>query len=190
MKKYFCPTYDWMYEGPIFADSDTFKTLCWLAYKSCYEDTFVIVNNIKVNLKKGEVFLESRKKAAQALNLGETRYRNILRNLEEAGEIEVKSTNRYTIIKLIKWHHLEPKQPADNQHTTNKRPTYNRQTTDPYININNKNNINNSNLLNNCVPTPKATKFRNIEATNVPDFGIEWERENIRRQIEKYGSSD
>lgn len=190
MSKYFCPTYNWMYEGPIFDDSDTFKTLCWLAYKSCYEDTFVITNNIKVDLKKGEVFLESRKKAAEALNLTENRYRTILKNLEKAGEIEVKATNKYTVIRLVKWKPLEPKSPTKHQQNTNNPPSDRQQNTNPYININNKNNINNSNILNNCVPTPKPTKFRNFEPSNVPVYDIEWERRNIKRQMEKYGSSE
>ena len=183
MGKNFVAVYLDMMREVIFDDSEMFKTYVWILSKTRYKDGYIISNKVKVDLKRGEALIESRKWAAEVLNLSENRYRKILKDLEELGYIKIKSTNRYTIIKPLKWALYEQSDDNNNQPTTNKTPTKNQQTTNSYINI--KDNIRNIKEVNSriSVPTPKSTKFRNFEPSG--DFvpGTDWEKENLKRLL-------
>ena len=190
MSKRFVSVYVDMMREAVFDDSEMFKTYVWILSQMRYKDGYIILHKVKVDLKRGEALIGSRKWAAEVLNLSENRYRKILKDLEELGYIKIESTNRYTIIKPLKWTLFEQLDDNNNQPTTNRAPTGHQPTTNSYININNnKRDI--KEIYNNIsVPTPKSTKFRNFEPT--PDAAVdkEWEKENLKKQLLKFKDSN
>ena len=181
---------DTVYE-PVFKDPYIFKVWMWILSKASIKPRMITVNNTVVELQSGEALIESRFIAAEFLDLSEGKYRRILDNLEKLGYITKKTTNKYTIINVIKWEKYSVIKEKNNHQNANKYPTKNNQnnfkrTSDDqdkaslYIN-NNYNNLNNYNNSNNNIPTPKSTKFRNFEPT--PDAAVdkEWEKENLKK---------
>ncbi len=85
--------------------------------------------------------ITGRKKLAEELNLTENQIRTSLSKLEKTGEITIKTTNRFSVITIVKWSNFQqkeyfftPQSPTNHQQTTNKSPHNN--------NINNINNVN------------------------------------------------
>ena len=183
MSKRFIRVYLDMMREVIFDDSEIFKTYLWLLSQTRYNDGYVILNKVKVELKCGEALIESRKWAAEVLNLSENRYRKILKDLEELGYIKIESTNRYTIIKPLKWVLYGPSDDNNNQPTTNSAPTDNQQTTNPYININNNKRDIKEIYNNTSIPTPKQTAFRNFPPTPDATVDKEWEIEKLKKLL-------
>ena len=187
---------DTLYE-PVFKDPYIFKVWMWILSKASIKPRMITVNNAVVELQAGDALIESRSIAAEFLDLSEGKYRRILENLVKLGYITKKTTNKYTIINVIKWEKYSVVRGNTVQQNANKHPTKNnqnniRQTSDNqdkarlYINnnYNNYNNSNNYNNLNNSVPTPKSTKFRNFEPSGdfVPDK--DWEKEKLKRLLD------
>ncbi|MCQ2220101.1 MAG: hypothetical protein MJZ12_01835 [Prevotella sp.] len=84
-----------------------------------------------------------RKKLADRLGMSERNVRTALKHLQESGEIStIKSTNRFTIVKVEKWGvyqgWYETSDQQDDQQATNKRPTSDQQVTTSNKGINNK----------------------------------------------------
>ncbi len=66
---------------------------------------------------------------AKKLNLSEMQIRTALDKLERTGEISKKTTNRFTIITVLKYCDYNDHDQEDNQQITNKQPTDNQQIT-------------------------------------------------------------
>ena len=186
MSKRFVSVYLDMMKEVIFDDSEMFKTYVWILSQTRYKDGYVILNKVKVNLKRGEALIESRKWAAEVLNLSENRYRKILKDLEELGYVKIESTNRYTIIKPLKWALYEQLDDNNNQPTTNRAPTDHRQTTNSYININNNKRDIKEIYNNTSIPTSRPTGFSNFTPSASSSVDPEWEKENLKKQLSKF----
>jgi len=187
---------DTMYE-PVFKDPYIFKVWMWILSKASIKQRMLMVNNTVVELQPGEALIESRSMAAEFLDLSEGKYRRILDNLVKLGYITKKTTNKYTIVNVIKWEKYSVVKEKSVHQSANKYPTKNNQTNikqtsdnqdkarlyinNNYNNLNNYNNYNNSNNSNNTVPTPKSTKFRNFEPSPDATVDKEWEKENLKR---------
>ena len=91
-------------------------------------------------LKRGDV-LFGRKKASRDLGLSEQTIRTCINRLKSTNEITTKSTNKYTIITILKYDDYQSnKQKSTNKTTTkltSNQPTTNQQLT-TYKNIRNK----------------------------------------------------
>jgi len=81
-----------------------------------------------------------RNKFADEIGLTIQQVRTTLKKLEDSGEITIKTTNKFTVVGLVKWEQLQErdadvtnkstnKQPTNNQQITNKQPTNNQQIT-------------------------------------------------------------
>jgi hypothetical protein len=81
-------------------------------------------DGIEVELKRGQ-FITGRKSLAKALRTTEQKIRSRIALLEKHNQIVLKSTNKYSIITVVKYDHYQdgPKK------TTNKQPTDNQQIT-------------------------------------------------------------
>ena len=64
MGKRFIPVYSDMMREAIFDDSEMFKTYVWILSQMRYNDGYIILNKVKVDLKRGEALIGSRKWAA------------------------------------------------------------------------------------------------------------------------------
>lgn len=89
-------------------------------------------------IKKGQV-VTGRKKLAEELEMSENSVRGALEKLKASGDISIKSTNKYSVITLLKWDET-----AENSNFfTNNPPTNHHQSTNKPPQYNNKKNENN-----------------------------------------------
>ena len=116
-------------ESAVFGDSDLWRFWCWCLMKASYKERQVLISGTVVDVKPGQ-FVLGRKSAAESLGVTERVVRTCLKNLEKLGNIETKTTNRFTLVTLINWElyqenedEVTNKRPTNDQQTTNKRPT-------------------------------------------------------------------
>ncbi len=79
-------------------------------------------------IEKGQ-HITSIKKIADPLGLSQMQVRRALKNLEKTGEIDIKTTNRFTMITLSEYSTYHQKPKKGNKQTTNEEQTNNNQTT-------------------------------------------------------------
>jgi predicted transcriptional regulator len=73
--------------------------------------------------------ITGRKRLSLETGLSERQIRTSLRRLEQTGEINIKSTNKFSIITVCKWDDYQVMNEANDQQTTSKRPANDQQTT-------------------------------------------------------------
>ena len=120
----------------VFADAELLKVWVWCLMKATYRDREVVHAKQIVHLKRGE-FITGRLVAKKELRMSENKYRQRIALLEKLGQICVKTTNKFSIISIVKYDYYQ----SDQIETTNKPPTNHQQTT-----TNNKDNNHNNNL--------------------------------------------
>lgn len=99
-------------------------------------------------IQRGQL-VTGRKALAHIVGVSEQQVRTCLARLEETGEIALESTNKFTIVTILKYdsyqQSLKAEQPTNNQQITNNQPTDNQQITTPKE-IKNKRNKENNNI--------------------------------------------
>lgn len=104
-----------------------------------------------------------RKKWAEDLNMSERQVRTAIEHLKSTNEITTKSTNKFTVITVVKWEFWQmgegysTNKPTNNE--SNKRPTNDQQTT-TYKEYKNTKNVKNTNLI---LSTPTINDDEEIE---------------------------
>jgi len=97
----------------------------WCLLKATYREHDVIIGLQVIHLMPGQ-FIFGRKKAAAETGLSEQEIRTIIEFLKKAGNLTIKSTNKFSIITIVNWTTYqgdnEDDQPA-NQQTTNQQLT-------------------------------------------------------------------
>ena len=104
----------------------------WCLLKATHKEFNVIVGMQVVHLMPGQ-FITGRHKACEETGLTEQEYRTITAFLKKAGNLTIKSTNKYSIITVVNWDTYQSTNP-DDQPTD--QPTTNQQLT-TYKNIKN-----------------------------------------------------
>ena len=79
----------------------------WAFWSYCllranHKETIVIIGYQEVPLKPGQ-FIFGRKRAARDLNMTEWKIRSCLYFLKKAGNITIKTTNKFSIITIVNW---------------------------------------------------------------------------------------
>ena len=101
-----------------------------------------------IEVKRGEL-VTGRKKLARLLDMSEMQIRRYLDKLQKSGEITIKTTNKYSVITIVKYSDYqgatEKSNQQNNQQITNKQPTNNHYKRK--IESNKEKNINNTNVL-------------------------------------------
>jgi DNA-binding transcriptional MocR family regulator len=97
-----------------------------------------------VTIQAGQL-VTGRKQLAANTGLSEQQIRTALKKLESTHEITTKTTNRFTVITVVKWADYQVFNNGANQQITNKQPTNNQQTT---TNKNDKNEKNDKKVRN------------------------------------------
>lgn len=122
---------DWQW----YTDTNTFKLFIHLLLTANIEDK--MWRNVEV--KRGQL-ITSREHLAHATNLSVQQVRSCIDKLKNSNEILIKSTNKYTLITIVKYNDYQDSSQNNNQQITNKQPTNNQQitTTKEYKNIRNK----------------------------------------------------
>lgn len=81
-----------------------------------------------VTINAGQ-FVTGRTALAEATGLSVQQVRTSLAKLTSTGEITTKSTNKYTVITVVKWADYQILPSVNNQQITNKQPSNNHQIT-------------------------------------------------------------
>lgn len=117
-------TYRAITEWEWFTDGNTLKLWIYLLAKANYKDS----HYMGIEIKRGQL-ITGRKKLAEALRMSEQQVRTCLERLQETNEITIKSTNRYTLITIVKYGFYQDDgdgcNQQNNQRITNKQPTNN-----------------------------------------------------------------
>jgi hypothetical protein len=93
--------------------------------KAAHKPTKVIRGYNEIRLESGQ-FVFGRRKASEEIALSERKIRTCLAFLVKAGNLTIKSTNRFSIISVTNWKiYQDPEgryDPQNDQRTTHKRP--------------------------------------------------------------------
>lgn len=105
--------------------------------------------------------------------------RTALKHLQKTGEVTSKSTNKFTIVTLVKYGFYQDPIPRTNKQLTNKQQTNNKQVTtiEQYNNKNNSNNNNNKNSL---------SERENFSPGLITQWASEWHDPNGKISPLKY----
>ncbi len=115
-----------------FTDDNMLKLWIYLLVNAQYQD-----GRFKgIDVKRGQVIV-GRKKFAERLGMTEQRVRNCLNRLKSTNEITIKTTNKYSLITIVKYDIYQGESEENNQQNnqlanqqqTNKEPTKNQQRT-------------------------------------------------------------
>lgn len=97
-------------------------------------------------VKRGQAII-GRKKLSESLGMSERSIRSSLSKLKSTSEVTIKSTNKFSIVTIVKWEEYQVEIKEATSKTTNnqspKRPTNDQQTT---TNKNDKNDKNDKNI--------------------------------------------
>lgn len=132
----------------VFTDPIVLKTWMWCLLRANHKPTEIILGGQIIQLDRGQ-FVTGIHSACAELSLTPSVYRRAISALEGSGRIRKKSTNKFTIISIVKYDYFQ----SQDKKSTNKQQTNNKQkTTD-----NNDNNDNNE-LGETSSPGLKANK--------------------------------
>lgn len=128
-------TYRSICDSAVFQDPKVLKLWIYILANAEYKDYTTITNGGIVSVKKGQL-ITGRKKLSLETDFSEEQIRRMLKILSDLGNIEIKTTNKYSVITVVNWGKYQDdsenstnKQPTNNQQITNKQPTDNQQTT-------------------------------------------------------------
>lgn len=142
-------------------DEKMVKFWVWLILTANHSDKYE--NGVLV--KRGQKLI-GRKKAAKELNFTEQSLRTMISRLKSTNEITTKSTNKYTIITILKYDDYQNYKKKSTTKSTNKltneQPTTNQQLTT-------NNTLNTLNTLNNTYKYKDKTKLNKIDKLPIYD---------------------
>ena len=110
-------------DSAVFKDAEILKVWIWILCKVTYRQKTEIEKKQVVEVQPGQMIVTSRKEAAEELNITENKYRKAIDLLEQLGCITKKSTNKFTLINVVKWGFFQGADDEFHQQTTNKPPT-------------------------------------------------------------------
>ena len=113
-------------DSAVFQDAEVLKVWIWLLCNVSFEQHDTICYGKVIHLKPGQI-ATGRKKIAQCADLNENKVYRALNTLKSLGNIEIKATNRYSIITVVNW---EKYQDENVKRTANEQQTNSKTTTD------------------------------------------------------------
>ena len=101
-----------------FTDSNTLKLWIYLLVNAQYQDS----SYKGIEVKRGQL-ITGRKKLARELGMGEQPTRTALEHLLSTNEITIKSTNKYSVITIVKYEFYQGCDDGSNQQNNQQIPT-------------------------------------------------------------------
>lgn len=89
-------------DSAVFQDAEILKVWIWLLCNVAFEQHDTMCYGKVIHLKPGQI-ATGRKKISQCTDLNETKVYRALTALKSLGNIEIKSTNKYSIITVVNW---------------------------------------------------------------------------------------
>lgn len=126
-------------DSPIFNDPYYLKLWIYCLLKATHKDREVIIGNQLIKLKPGE-FVTGRKTLTEDLNSGvkpklklnESTWWRYLNNLEKFGMLNIKKTNKYSVVSIVNWCEYQ-----ENEHQVNIKRTSDEQQMNTNKNVKN-----------------------------------------------------
>lgn len=111
-----------MIHSPIWHDPDLFRLWMYCLIKASHKDRKVLVDKQEIELKSGQ-FVTGRFSLHQEFNQGipprkqtkDTTLWNWLKKLESMGNIDIKSSNKYSVISIVNWCEYQETLTTDSQ---------------------------------------------------------------------------
>lgn len=109
----------------VFDNSDLLKVWIWCLLKATHKKHKQMVGLQEVELQEGQ-FIFGRKKAAEELNMTESKVYRLVKKLESMGNIILESNNKWTSVTIANWElyqdiEIESEQQMNNKRTTNEQ---------------------------------------------------------------------
>ena len=111
-------------DSAVFQDAEVLKVWIWLLCNVAFEQHDTICYGKVISLKPGQI-ATGRKKISQCTDLNENKVYRALTALKSLGNIEIKSTNKYSIITVVNW---EKYQDENGKRTANEQQTNSKTT--------------------------------------------------------------
>ena len=89
-------------DSAVFQDAEILKVWIWLLCNVAFEQHDIVCYGKVIHLKPGQI-ATGRKKIAQCTDLNENKVYRALNALKSLGNIEIKATNKYSIITVVNW---------------------------------------------------------------------------------------
>ena len=89
-------------DSAVFQDAEILKVWIWLLCNVAFEQHDTVCYGKVIHLKPGQI-ATGRKKIAQCTDLNENKVYRALTVLKSLGNIEIKATNKYSIITVVNW---------------------------------------------------------------------------------------
>lgn len=112
-------------DSAVFQDAEILKVWIWLLCNVAFEQHDTICYGKVIHLKPGQI-ATGRKKIAQCTDLNENKVYRALTGLKSLGNIEIKATNKYSIITVVNWDKYQDengKRTANEQQTNSETAT-------------------------------------------------------------------
>ena len=113
-------------DSAVFQDAEILKVWIWLLCNVAFEQHDIICYGKVITLKPGQI-ATGRKKIAQCTDLNENKVYRALNALKSLGNIEIKATNKYSIITVVNW---DKYQEENGKRTTSEQQNNSRPTTE------------------------------------------------------------
>lgn len=113
-------------DSAVFQDAEVLKVWIWLLCNVAFEQHDTICYGKVIHLKPGQI-ATGRKKIAQCTDLNENKVYRALTALKSLGNIEIKSTNKYSIITVVNW---DKYQDENGKRTSSEQQTNSKTTTE------------------------------------------------------------
>lgn len=113
-------------DSAVFRDAEILKVWIWLLCNVAFEQHDTICYGKVIHLKPGQI-ATGRKKIAQCTDLNENKVYRALTALKSLGNIEIKATNKYSIITVVNW---DKYQEENGKRTSNEQQTNSKQTSE------------------------------------------------------------
>lgn len=113
-------------DSAVFQDAEVLKVWIWLLCNVAFEQHDTICYGKVIHLKPGQI-ATGRKKIAQCTDLNENKVYRALTAIKSLGNIEIKSTNKYSIITVVNW---DKYQDENGKRTANEQQNNSKTTTE------------------------------------------------------------
>ena len=176
-------------ESSVWKNTDIIAVWLWCLLRANHKDTKVPFNGDDIELKSGE-FITGRNKATEELPISPQTYRTCIKYLKSTSRITIKSTNRFSIISIVKWEEYQTNLTSKSTNKlTNSQPATNQPlTTD-------KNDKNVKNDKNICIATQGVADdlnhliglFKGVNPSYTRLYSNTTQRSALERLVNKIG---
>lgn len=163
-------------DSSIFSSEKGLKVWIWCLLKVSHTENDVFLGAQKVHLQKGQ-FVFGRDSASEDLQMSPSTVRNWIKILQQDSYLDIKPTNKYSIVTVLKWKdYQEIDIKKDNRITTEKQQnnTYNKEK-------------NVENDKNNTALVEKIVSWAYERARGTPSCNKDAFRRSVLFAINKYG---